>query len=215
MIKKWGKCDTGAAADAVPQVTRGVPAGFWLWFAGVWFCPGLAFRTFVAYGLTEESAGDRFIAVLAGLGSDLQALFLVFGFLGIGFLIGARFARWWLGLTLAFAAIVFIGDCTYWYEFHSRFDRFVLHYAEYPREVLVFLDEQFFLGLFAIPFAVLIWLATRWIGRWLPDRITAVDRAVCGVWILSGALVAAFGTRASPAIPGTCTTSAATVTWAH
>ena len=177
----------------------GIPLRFWLGFAGLWFLPGLAFRVYVALGLKDETAGDRFIAVLSGLVSDLQAVFLVFAFLGLGFLVGARFARWWLGFTLAVAAIVFVTDCFYWLEFQSRFDRFVLHYAEYPREVLVFLDEQFFLGLFGVPFAILVWLVTRWAARWLPQKITGPDRALCALWILAGALVMAF---ASPGVAG-------------
>ena len=199
MTGKWTKSDSENSAEAGLQAGTGVPARFWLWFAGLWFCPGLAFRVYVAYGLKEESVRDRFVAVLTGFVSDLQALFLVFAFLGLGFLVGARFARWWLGCTLAAVAIVFIADCTYWLEFQSRFDRFVLHYAEYPREVLVFLDEQFFVGLLGVPFAVLVWLVTRWISRWLPERMTGLDRAVCGLWILMGVGVAA---TASPGVAG-------------
>ena len=199
MTRKWGKRDSESSAEVTLRAGGGVPARFWLWFAGLWFCPGLAFRVYIAYGLKEEAVGDRFLAVLTGFVSDLQALFLVFAFLGLGFLVGARFARWWLGCTLALVAVVFIADCTYWLEFQSRFDRFVLHYAEYPREVLVFLDEQFFLGLFGVPFAALVWFVTRWISRWLPDRLTGLDRAVCGLWILLGAAVVAFG---SPGVAG-------------
>ena len=176
-----------------------MPARFWLWFAGLWFVPGLAFRTCIALGLHEESAGERFLAILNGLISDLQALFLVFAFLGIGILVGARFARWWLGLTLALAAILFVADCIYWLEFQSRFDRFVLQYALHPLEVLAFLDEQFFVGLAGLPFAILVWLAARWIGRRLPEKITSLDRAVCGAWLLLGALVVAIG---SPGVAG-------------
>ena len=182
------------APGAVPRITAGVPIGFWLWFGGLWLCPGLIFRLFIAHGLDEEPVAGRLLAVLTGLGSDLQALLLVFGWLGAGFLIGARFARWWLGVTLTIVTLLFVADCFYWLEFQSRFDRFVLHYAQYPREVLVFLDEQFFLGLFALPFAGLIWLVTRWISRGLPDKFTGFDRAVCALWILLGAGVVAFGT---------------------
>ena len=183
------------------KATRGggVPIRFWLWFAGLWFVPGLVFRVVIALGLEAESTADRTVAVLQGVVGDLFALFLVLGFLGGGFLLGARFARWWLGLVLAAAAIIFITDCFYWLEFQSRFDRFVLHYAEYPREVLVFLDDQFFVGLFVIPFAVLVWLVTRWAVRWLPTRITGRDRAVCCLWIVLGGLVFVYG---SPGVAG-------------
>ena len=191
--------DSEISAAGGLRAEAGVPARFWLWFAGLWFLPGLAFRAYVAHGLKEESVGDRLMAVLTGLVSDLQALFLIFALIGLGFLVGARFARWWLGFTLALVAIVFIADCTYWLEFQSRFDRFVLHYAEYPREVLVFLDEQFFLGLFGLPFAILVGLATRWISRWLPQKMTGLDRAVCGLWLVLGAGVLAFG---SPGVAG-------------
>ncbi len=172
---------------------EGVPARFWIWLAGLWFVPGLVFRIVVAIGLREESATDRLITVLDGLVSDLLTLFLVLGFLGCGFLAGARFARWWFGITLSAGAIVFIADCFYWLEFHARFDRFVLHYAEYPREVLVFLDDQFFVGLLVLPFAVLVGIVARWAIRWLPARITGRDRAVCALWMLLGILVLLYG----------------------
>ena len=177
----------------------GVPARFWLWFAGLWFVPGLVFRVAVALGLQEESVGDRLVALAVGAGGDLLALFLVLGFLGCGFLLGARFARWWFGVTLAAVAIILITDCFYWLEFQSRFDRFVLHYAEYPREVLVFLDDQFFVGMFVLPFAVLVGVVARWAIRWLPERITWRDRAVCAVWMLLGTLVLLYG---SPGVAG-------------
>ncbi len=199
VTREWGDSGSKDPAEVGLRAGIGVPIRFWLWFAGFWFIPGLAFRLYVAYGLNEESAGDRVVAVLTGMVSDLQALALVFAFLGLGFLVGARFARWWLGFTLASVAVVFIADCTYWLEFQSRFDRFVLHYAQYPREVLVFLDEQFFLGLFGVPFAILVWLVTRWISRWLPERMTGLDRAVCCLWILVGVGVAA---TASPGVAG-------------
>ena len=187
----------GAAEDVASA--GGVPARFWLWFAGLWFVPGLAFRVYIAHGLNEESVGDRVLAVLTGCVSDVQALFLVLAFLGLGFLVGARFARWWLGVTLAAVAVVFAAECAYWLEFQSRFDRFVLHYAEYPREVLVFLDEQFFLGLIGIPFAILVWLTTRRISRCLPEKVTGRDRAICVLWGLLGTVVIAFG---SPGVAG-------------
>ncbi len=194
----FGFASAPARVAVLPSAT-GVRMGFWLWFGGLWLCPGLVFRLVIASGLQEESVGGRLLAVLAGLGSDLQALFLVFGWLGVGFLVGARFARWWLGITLAVITIVFIADCIYWLEFQSRFDPFVLHYVGYPREVLVFLEEQFSLGWFVLPFAGLIWLVARWIGRWLPERIMGADRAVCALWILLAAAVVAFG---SPGVAG-------------
>ena len=199
MTAGWGKNLGVALANRVAPFKAGVPVGFWLWFAGLWFLPGLTFRLFIAAGLEEETVAGRALAVGAGLFSDLQALFVVFSVLGLGFLVGARFARWWLGLVLALVTIVFVADCFYWLEFQSRFDGFVLHYARYLHEVLVFIDDQFFIGLLALPFAVLIGLAARWIGRWLPDRVTGLDRALCAAWIALGAVVAAIG---SPGVPG-------------
>lgn len=176
-----------------------IPPAFWLWFAGLWFLSGFAFRVYVAFTLQEESVGGRLLAVLTGFVSDLQVLFLVFGWLGAGLLVGARFARWWLGMTLALVSLIFIADSAYWLEFQSRFGRFVLHYAEYPREVAIFLNEQFFVAVFLLPFAALVWLATRWAGRWLPGRLNRSDRLVCALWILLGAVVAGYGT---PGVPG-------------
>ena len=194
-----GDSETALTADTGPRLMSCDSSLFWMRFGVLWFCPGLLFRVYVAAGLTEEPYAGRLLAIMTGVVSDLQALWLVFGWLGLGFLAGMRFARWWFGFTLALAVIVFVADITYWSEFHARFDRFVLHYAESPREVIVFLNEQFYLLLLALPFAGVIWLAARWMIRWLPERFSAPDRLICGVWILLGAAVAAF---AEPGTPG-------------
>ena len=191
--------ESGLSPEVDPGPMRFDSSLFWMRFGLLWFCPGLVFRLFVLAGMTEESIGDRLLAILSGFVSDLQALWLVFGWLALGFLAGARFARWWLGLTLASVVIVFIADLTYWSEFHARFDRFVLHYAEYPREVAVFLNEQFYLLLFALPFAGAIWLVARWMTGWLPEVFSVRDRLTCVAWIVLGVGVAAVG---GPGTPG-------------
>jgi len=63
VTRKWGKRDSESSAEVTLRAGGGVPARFWLWFAGLWFCPGLAFRVYIAYGLKEEAVGDRFLAI--------------------------------------------------------------------------------------------------------------------------------------------------------
>ena len=193
-----GDDKNGTSQNAPRRLMRCDSSLFWMRFGLVWFCPGLAFRVFVAAGMAEEPFTGRLLAVGSGVVSDLQALWLVCGWMALGFLVGLRFARWWLGITLALAIIVLIADMTYWSEFHARFDRFVLHYAEYPHEVAVFLNEQFYLLLFALPFAGVVWLLARWMMRWLPHRFSILDRSVCVVWVFLGVGVAAVGEPGTP-----------------
>lgn len=171
---------------------------FWLRFAILWLALGLGLRVFIVAELPEEPLQVYLTALLTGFASDAQSLALAFAWLSIGFLAGARLARLWLGISLALICIVFIAEIFYWLEFQSRLDRLVFHYLNYPREVIQFLEEQFFLSLFTLPFGLLIWLLTRWMGRDLPDRFNGGQRALFAFWIGVGALVLAFGTPGPP-----------------
>ena len=172
---------------------------FWLRFAGLWFALGLGLRAFIAAQLPEEPLNARLIALLVGFANDAQSLALAFAWLSIGFLVAVRwFVRLWLGIALAIVGLLFIAEIFYWLEFQSRLDRLVFHYLHYPREVLAFLEEQFHLSLFALPFVLAIWLLTRWMGRALPDRFGSGQRALPMLWVGLGAAALAFATPGPP-----------------
>ena len=172
---------------------------FWLLFAGLWFALGLGLRMFIAAQLPEEPLNARLIALLAGFANDAQSLVLAFAWLSIGFLVSIRwFVRLWLGIALAIVGLLFIAEIFYWLEFQSRLDRLVFHYLRYPREVLAFLEEQFHLSLFALPFVLAIWLLTRWMVQRLPERFGSGQRALPLLWVSLGAAALAFATPGPP-----------------
>ena len=57
-----------------------------------------------------------------------------------------RDLRWVLVMV-----VVFIAELCFWVEFESRLDRLVFHYLAYPKEVLVFLEDQFYLSPVLLP----------------------------------------------------------------
>lgn len=102
---------------------------------------------------------------LHGLAADLAALILVSAVAALGM----RSARTWVRsvfvvLVVAIVLLVGAAELFYWHEFEARLDRLVFHYLAYPVEVLVFLEEQFYITWLLLPFAVLVYLVMRGIG---------------------------------------------------
>lgn len=173
---------------------------FWLRFAGLCMALWFALRAALALTLPDESVVGRLLALGYGFGSDLQALALLFGFLSAGFLIGRRFAVFWLGVTVIVVVIAFVGDVLHWGEFQTRVGRLAVHYIIYVREVLSFIEEQVYLSYFLLPLAALAWWAARWMRSWLPDAFTLRHRLLFLAWMALGCLVLAFG-QAGPTGP--------------
>lgn len=126
--------------------------------------PGDASATWPAQALLQGFRADLLIAIpLAGL-----------------FALLARRARLQVSVALAYLAIavmllVSIAELFFWNEFQSRLDRLVFHYLAYPREVLTFLEDQFYLSLYAVPFLGLAALLTAWVTQ--PLRAPAPARS--------------------------------------
>ena len=173
---------------------------FWLRFAGLCMALWFGLRLVLALFLQEEAVFGRLLALGYGFGSDLQALALLFGWLSAGFLIGRRFALFWLGVTVIIVVIAFVGDVLHWGEFQTRVGRLAVHYITHVREVLSFIEEQVYLSYFLLPLAALAWGAARWMGGWLPEAFQRRHRLLFLGWMAVGALVLAFG-QAAPRGP--------------
>ena len=102
---------------------------------------------------------------LYGLGADVAALILLSAVAALGM----RSSRTWVRsffviLVVAVVLLVVVAEVFYWQEFEARLDRLVFHYLAYPVEVLVFMDEQFYITWLLVPFALLVYLVVRVLG---------------------------------------------------
>ena len=171
--------------------------GFWLRFGALWMALGLALRLTMAALSPEESFLDPSVGAwlqtfLFGALSDAQAGALVGGWLGAGFLLGRRFAVWWIGPTMAAVALILLGEVLHWTTFFARAGVTLARYGPHPLEVLAFLQEQVGFALYIPPVAAAGWAAARWMGGWLPRAFGAKDR-----WSFVAALAVAAGLVAS------------------
>ena len=147
--------------------------GFWVRLAVLWMVLGLVLRLTMA-GVTpagsflDPSIGDWWRTFMFGTFSDAQSLALICGWLSVGFLLSRRFAAWWIGLTMAFAAFIFVAEIYHWVAFYARLGITAVRYGRHPLEVLTFLQELVGLGFYLIPLAAIGWGAARWMGGWLP-----------------------------------------------
>ena len=102
---------------------------------------------------------------LYGLQADVAALILLSAVAALGM----RSSRAWVRsffviLVVAVVLLVVVAEVFYWQEFEARLDRLVFHYLAYPVEVLVFMDEQFYITWLLLPFALLVYLVVRVLG---------------------------------------------------
>ena len=145
---------------------------------------GLAVRAYIASFIDAVPAW----VWIAGLGNDVLAAALMFGVFSPVVLVPNRVLRRGLvAVAVAIALIVAAAEAFYWIEFESRLDRLVFHYLAYPIEVLVFLDEQFYLTWVGLPFVVLVYCIAIWLNPPVTRRPAYVAGAVL-VAVLVGAL---------------------------
>ena len=172
--------------------------GFWARLAILWMVLGLALRLTMAWlsppgSFVDPSVGAWFQTFIFGTLSDAQALALICGWLSAGFLLSRRFASWWIGPIMAFAAGILVAEYYHWTVFYARLGINAVRYGRHPLEVVTFLQEQVGLAFFLIPLAAAGWAAARWLGRWLPVAFSRRDRlgflallAVAIVLVVSG-----------------------------
>ena len=100
-----------------------------------------------------------------GLLADTAALVVLAAIASLG--LTSRF-RWVRAIPVVFVVVIVLlvaaAEAFYWHEFETRLDRLVFHYLAYPVEVLVFLEEQFYITWVVVPFVLLVALVMRCIG---------------------------------------------------
>ncbi|MEM1230172.1 MAG: LTA synthase family protein [Pseudomonadota bacterium] len=129
------------------------------------------------------------LAVFAqGFLADLIVALAAAGLASAGAALGSRGVRLLLLFLLSVVALLVpLAEVFFWNEFQSRLDRLVFHYLSYPREVFTFLEDQFYLSLFAVPFILLAALVTAWLNATAPDttvRRSLVVGGLCGALCL-------------------------------
>ncbi len=130
------------------------------------------------------------VAVLIGIYQDLIALILLSGPLALAYLIGDRLGRLVLLLLTAVVLVVAFAELFFWWEFEGRLNRLVFHYLLFPREVVTFLEDQFYVSLYAIPALLIIVVSYRVVrgrsaGHGVPPRALLVGAVIaCVVAVL-------------------------------
>jgi len=107
---------------------------------------------------------------LHGLLADVAALVVLSAVAALGLWSSRTWLRTALVvLVVAIVLLVAAAEIFYWHEFEARLDRLVFHYLAYPVEVLVFLEEQFYITWVLLPFVLLVLLVVRLVG--LPPKV--------------------------------------------
>ncbi|MDE0270930.1 MAG: LTA synthase family protein [Gammaproteobacteria bacterium] len=181
--------------------------GFWLRLAAFWMALGLALRLTMAWltpagSFVDPSVGAWLQTFLVGTLSDAQAYVLICGWLGAGFLLGRHFAVWWIGLTMALAALVLVAEVLHWTAFYARLGITAIRYGRHPLEVVAFLQEQMGFAFYLLPLAAAGWVAARWMRGWLPRAFSRRERfGFLALLALAGVLVASGGGYRGPVGP--------------
>ena len=159
-----------------------------------------ALLLFLALGLAVRAYIASFVDAvpvwvwITGLGNDVLAAALVFGVFSPVVLVPNRVLRRALiAVAVAITLLVAAAETFYWIEFEARLDRLVFHYLAYPVEVLVFLDEQFYLTWVGLPFVVLVYGLAIWLDPPVAARPHYVFAAV-----LAAVVVGAFARQGTP-----------------
>ena len=160
---------------------------WWRWLVW-WLVLGFGLRCFMLavypQGALQVGLGEFLLGVL----NDLQAYFMVAGIVAIVGLLSQRWLRIAAYIAMAATLVVFTAEVFFWLEFESRLDRLVFHYLAYPKEVLVFLEDQFFLSFFAIPLLLISWglmRLLRWPQHFNGSRLVHAGLALTGVSVLA------------------------------
>ncbi len=143
---------------------------------------GTLVRAVLMWGFSApQSAALQAVILVSGLGHDL----LVAGVTGTAIVLAAVWGRRSLLVSLALIAFVLllvsVAEIFFWNEFQSRPDRLVFHYLSYPQEVLTFLEDQFYLSLYAVPFLLLVLIVHWWLRAPLAAAAAPTRRAFIGL----------------------------------
>lgn len=159
---------------------------FWVRWLVLWLLLGVGLRVGLLTLYPPNAAWPGLVGFIAGLFNDLQAFFILAGCVALCGFVGHRTLRVAAFVSFAVMLLVLVVEVFFWIEFERRPDRLVFHYLAYPKEVVMFLEDQFYLSLFIVPFVVLTWLTLRLVGR---PTINAQSRSVHVILALSSLLV--------------------------
>jgi phosphoglycerol transferase MdoB-like AlkP superfamily enzyme len=163
---------------------------FWTRLILLWLLFGVTLRGVFLWFYPIYAVQPGLSGFVFGALNDLQAFGLVAGIIAVFAGAGERLWRWAAFIVLAVVLLVGVAELFFWFEFESRLDRLVFHYLTYPKEVIVFLQDQFYLTFFALPFLAVTWLLMHGIS-WP----RAFERApvVHGVLMVCGGVVLLVG----------------------
>jgi len=163
----------------------------WRRWLGLWLVMGLALRVWIAYLYPEGASALAPLDFMLGSVNDAQSFALVAACVALLQLIDPRLGRGALFVMLVLMLVVTVAEIFFWLEFESRLDRLVFHYLAFPMEVLVFLQDQFVLGVALVPVLLLSGLLLRWLS---PTSIPAhTGQPMAIALLLLGTLVALVG----------------------
>lgn len=137
---------------------------FWVRFLVAWLVIGSGLRAVLLVLYPAVATTPGLAGFAAGVVNDLQAFWLAAGMIAVFGLGRERWLRAGAFIVLAVTLLVSLAEVFFWIEFESRLDRLVFHYLSYPKEVIVFLEDQFYLSLFVLPFLGISWLLVRMVG---------------------------------------------------
>ena len=148
------------------------------WFL-LWTGLGLLLRIAMWIYYPEGSAFPGVLAFGVGFFHDAIMFWLAPGLLALFVLLQPRWVKAGFFIVNAVIVIVFVAEAFFWLEFESRLDRLVFHYLAYPKEVIIFLEDQFFLSLVLVPFLAVVWLLCRLVGYPDPEQTQRLPAFAC------------------------------------
>ncbi len=137
---------------------------FWFNWYALWIVVDTVLRAYLYSIYPEYGHPVGPAEFLFGIVNATLSFIVAAGVLALFSLGGKWSLRFGVVLLVAVWLIIFVAEVFFWSEFESRLDRLVFHYLAYPKEVIVFLDEQFYVLVFVLPFALLVGLLVWMLG---------------------------------------------------
>ncbi len=117
----------------------------------LWLVLGSSLRSILWVLYPADTQLPSLSSFLVGALNDVMSFLLVAGLFSLVAWLPRQAKQVAAAALFVVVILVFIAEVFFWTEFEARLNRLVFHYLAYPVEVLVFLQDQFFLGLLLIP----------------------------------------------------------------
>ena len=134
-------------------------------WAILWLICGAVMRAFFLLHYSADISLIGATTFLIGAVNDLMAFALVIAILCVVSLLHRVLIPYIYCLLVAVSLVVIVAEVFFWLEFEGRLDRLIFHYLAYPKEVVVFLEDQFLLSLYFLPFVAVCALVV-WVIGW-------------------------------------------------